>query len=94
MQANIKRGKRQSTAKAFLRPSLRNGKRLTVLTEARVDRFIIFTFTFIVITILIITIFIVTTLIKTFDVGKASWRRNCGLQEMKKATVVKTRTAG
>ena len=49
----------------------------------------------VVVTILIITIiFIVTTLIKTFDVGKASWRRNCGLQEMKKATVVKTRTAG
>merc|ERR1740123_2718824 len=40
MQANIKRGKRQSTAKAFLRPSLRQGKPLTVLTEATVDRLV------------------------------------------------------
>jgi len=40
MQANIKRGKRQSTAKAFLRPSLQKGIRLTVLTEARVDRLV------------------------------------------------------
>jgi len=38
MQAAIKDGTRQSTARAFLQPSLRRGRKLTVLPETTVER--------------------------------------------------------